>query len=167
MRYNGGAIAAIITARTTYGLIGGYSTDPTINPQHAFDYCRFDGTDWSYTYLGKAGYKFYSSEADYVGLAALSPNNPNVLYISTHVDPRDDTQLHKREIFKGTTTDHGKTWTWTPITWNSTRDNIRPIIPGWNEYHKLLPALSQLVRGLTGDDPFAIRMAVLKATART
>lgn len=138
VRYADGTIAALITAHTSYGLVGGYSTDPQINPQHAFIYCRYDGTGWSYTYLGQAGYKFYSSEADYVGLGALSPDNPNVVYISTHFDPRDDASLAKREIFKGTTSDRGKSWVWTPITWNSTRDNIRPIIPDWDEHHELL-----------------------------
>lgn len=124
-RYEDGTVAAIISART-----GGSSNDP----DHCFIYCRFDGSSWTPTYLVKAGKKMYSSEEDYVGLGALHPNDPNTIYISTPYDPRDDaTFLGVREIFKGVTSDNGATWTWTPITRNSERDNFRPIIPKWDE----------------------------------
>ena len=33
------------------------------------------------------------------------------------------------EIFKGKTSDMGKTWTWTAVTKDSKFDNIRPIVP--------------------------------------
>jgi hypothetical protein len=41
----------------------------------------------------------------------------------------------KREIWRGTTCDNGKTFTWTPITQNSTQDNIRPVVPKWDAAH--------------------------------
>ncbi len=133
VRYQDGTIAAIITTRMNQYESFGYP-DNNVNPEHAFIYCRFDGRKWSYTFLTKAGLKFYSSEADYVGLGALSPDNPNTIYISTPYDPRDTTiKLNVREIFKGVTNDNGVSWLWTPITQNSTRDNIRPIVPKWNE----------------------------------
>jgi hypothetical protein len=138
VRYDNGVIAAIITARANQFESPGYP-DNSINPDHDFLYCRYDGQNWSYTYLGRAGYKFYSSEADYVGLGALCPNDPNTLYISSPYDPRDNvTDLGVREIFKGVTSDNGVTWTWTPVTQNSTRDNIRPIVPAWNNYNMIL-----------------------------
>lgn len=138
MRYDDGTIAAIITARMNQSYSPGYP-DNSINPEHAFIYCRFDGSDWSYTFLDKAGYKFYSSEGDYVGLGALCPNDPNTIYISTPWDARDTTiNLGTREIFKGVTADEGATWNWTPITENSTRDNIRPIVPMWNKDNMVL-----------------------------
>ncbi len=99
---------------------------------HRYFYARYDGSEWASTYLCKAGWKLYSSEQDYVGLGALDPNNPNIIYISTPFDPRDDAELGVREIFKGETTDRGATWTWTPITQNSTRNNYRPIVPAWD-----------------------------------
>jgi hypothetical protein len=80
----------------------------------------------------------YSSEQDYVGLGALHPNDPNILYISTPFDPRDDTNLNVREIFKGVTADSGTTWTWTPITQKSVRNNFRPIVPAWDENNTAL-----------------------------
>jgi hypothetical protein len=124
-RYEDGTIAAIISART-----GGGSS----NPDHAFIYCRFNGSSWESTYLCQAGKKMYEPEEDYVGLGAIHPSNPNIIYLSTTYDPRDDvTFLEVHEIFKGISPDNGMTWTWTPITKNSTRDNFRPIIPKWDE----------------------------------
>ncbi len=123
--YEDGTIAAIISART-----GGSSSDP----DHAFIYCRFDGSSWTSTYLCKAGKKMYFSEEDYVGLAAIHPSDPNIIYVSTPYNPSNDaTFLGTREIFKGVSSDDGATWEWTDITVNSERDNFRPIIPEWNE----------------------------------
>jgi hypothetical protein len=135
-RYDDGTISTIVTARANDNT---KSNDVNINPQHCFIYCRYDGTKWTYTYLGYAGYKLYSSEADYTGLAALCPNDPNTIYISTSFDPRDNTKnLKVREIFKGVTSDNGATWSWTPITQNSTRDNFRPIVPSWDKDNSVL-----------------------------
>lgn len=100
---------------------------------HRFFYARFDGSSWTSAYLCKAGSKLYRSEQDYTGLAALHPNNPSTIYISTPFDPHDGTDLGVHEIFKGITADQGKTWTWVPITKNSVRNNLRPIVPTWDE----------------------------------
>jgi len=120
--YQDGTIATIFKARANNSEM-----------DHRFFYARFDGSGWTSTYLGKAGSKMYWSEQDYVGLGALHPNDPNTIYISTPFDPRDDADLGVREIFKGVTPDNGATWTWTPITRNSVRDNFRPIVPAWDE----------------------------------
>lgn len=61
VRYDDGTIATIITARADQYT----GSDNTINPDHRFVYCRFNGSNWTNTYLGKAGGKLYSSEADY------------------------------------------------------------------------------------------------------
>ena len=111
---------------------------PSNNPDHVFFYGRFDGEEWISTYLGKAGKKMYYSEQDYTGLGALHPNNPNIIYISVPFDPRDDSDLGVREIFKGVTDDNGTTWNWTQITQNSECDNFRPIIPAWDKNHTVL-----------------------------
>jgi hypothetical protein len=106
---------------------------------HRFVYTRFDGSSWKTTYLSKAGTKLFSSEQDYTGLGALHPNDPHTIYISTTFDPRDDTtQFPKHEIFRGTSCDNGETWTWTPVTQRSTRDNLRPIVPAWDNGHTAL-----------------------------
>lgn len=134
-RYADGTIATLISCRANDNTQG---NDFSINPDHRFFYCRYDGSEWTYTYLGKAGPKMYDSEADYTGLGALCPDNPNTIYISTTFDPRDNTDLIFHEIFKGVTTDHGVTWTWTPVTRNSEYDNYRPIVPAWNANNNVL-----------------------------
>lgn len=139
--YPDGSVAAIIHARINQSAhIGGYPDQE--DPNHAFFYCHWNGTNWVATYLCQAGSKLYSAEADYVGLGSLSPNDPNTIYLSTRYDPRavqpgiTDTNLpysNWHEIWKGVTTNHGASFTWTPITQNSTHDNLRPLVPAWNE----------------------------------
>ncbi|KAA0230906.1 T9SS C-terminal target domain-containing protein [candidate division KSB1 bacterium] len=131
--YDDGTIATIFKAR-----VNDDPNHPSNDPDHAFFYARYDGATWTSTYLGKAGKKMYSSEQDYVGLGALHPNDPEVIFISTPFDPRDDAALGVREILKGVTADHGATWTWTPITQKSVRDNFRPIVPSWDENNTAL-----------------------------
>lgn len=144
--YPDGTVQAIIHARINQSAhIGGYPDQE--DPNHAFFFCRYDGTNWTSTYLCQAGYKMYSDEADYVGLGALNPSDPNTIYISTKYDPRavqpgffDTNQQYSivREIWKGVTTNHGASFTWTPITRNSTKDNFRPVVPVWNENNTAL-----------------------------
>ena len=37
------------------------------------------------------------------------------------------------ELFRGKTTDGGKTWQWEPLTANSVFENVRPIVLHWND----------------------------------
>jgi len=128
--YADGTIASVITAR---------ANSDASNPDLRFMYCRYNGSNWITSYLCKAGLKLYSSEQDYTGLAAMHPYNPNIIYVSTTYDPRDDvTNLGVHEIFKGVSEDNGTTWTWTPVTLNSVRDNLRPILPKWDENNTAL-----------------------------
>lgn len=101
-------------------------------------YARFDGERWHTYPLAFAGTRLYSAEADYSGLAAIDPNNTDRVYISTDADPvtgkplisKADNKRHY-EIYRGTTADGGATWSWTPITQDSTADNLRPNVPDW------------------------------------
>jgi hypothetical protein len=108
------------------------------NQDHRFFYARFDGTSWSVHELAKAGGFLYAAEDDYTGLAALVPGDPNRLFISTKIDPRTDVTMGRYEIFEGTTTNGGASWAWTPITLNSAVDNLRPIVPEWDDEHTAL-----------------------------
>lgn len=138
--YPDGSVEAIIHARINQSAhIGGYPDQE--DPDHAFFFCRWNGTNWISTYLCQAGYKLYSAEADYVGLGCLRPNDPDTIFISTKYDPRavqpgaaDTNQPYStwHEIWKGVTTNHGVSFTWTPITQNSTHDNLRPMVPAWD-----------------------------------
>ena len=104
-----------------------------------FRYARWNGSAWHSEEIAYAGSRLYPSEDDYSGLAALDPANPDIVYISTDADPvtgaplvsRADQQRH-RELFRGRRATNGK-WAWTPVTRNSTDDNLRPIVPIWND----------------------------------
>lgn len=108
-----------------------------------YRYARFDGERWIDHPLAFAGTRLYAGEDDYSGLVALDPDNPRVVYFSTNAEPTTGTPLKSAgdgrrhyEIFRGETADGGASWTFAPITRDSTADNLRPIIPargagGW------------------------------------
>jgi len=108
-----------------------------------YRYARFDGERWLDHPLAFAGERLYPGEDDYSGLVAIDPDDTRVVYFSTNADPTRGTPLvsaadGKRhyEIFRGVTDDGGASWTFTPITRDSTVDNLRPILPargpgGW------------------------------------
>ncbi len=107
-----------------------------IGQDHRFHYARFDGATWHVHEIAYAGTRLYPGEDDYTGLAAVHPNDPNTVFISTNADPVTGEPLisaadgaRHREIFRGVTSDLGATWTWTAITRDSDADNLRPIVP--------------------------------------
>ena len=121
VRYDDGVVAILFKARADNS-----------EYDHRNFYARYDGDEWKITYIGKAGTKMYDSEQDYTGLGALCPDNPNRIYLSSPYNPGDDnSKAGKREIWRGTTTDNGETWSWEPVTANSSVDNFRPIVPKW------------------------------------
>ena len=105
---------------------------------HRYFYAKFNGASWSVNPLAKAGGFLYSPENDYTGLVALDPGNPNRLFMSSNIDPRDEATLDHYEIFEGVTANGGATWQWSPVTFNSTVDNLRPIVPKWDDDHTAL-----------------------------
>ena len=104
-----------------------------------YHYARWNGTAWHEEEIAYAGRRLYPTEDDYTGLGALDPADPDTVYISTDADPSRGTPLLSHgdgrrhyELFRGRRGAAGK-WTWTPITRNSTDDNLRPIIPTWHD----------------------------------
>lgn len=101
-----------------------------------YRYARWDGKAWQDHALAYAGTRLYAGEDDYSGLATIEPDDPNIVYISTNSDPETGSPLissadGKRhyELFRGETQNIGASWSWAPITRNSTLDNLRPIRP--------------------------------------
>jgi hypothetical protein len=125
-----------------YAIFTTRANDIPVNTQgyndHRFWYARYDGSRWHVHQLAKAGARLYRSEQDYTGLVALDPHDPNTVYMSSTIDPRDDSDLGVHEIFRGKTDDLGATWLWSPITQRSEMDNLRPIVPIWDEEHTAL-----------------------------
>ncbi len=94
---------------------------------HRYRYARWDGQRWQDHEIAYAGSRLYAGEVHYMGNASLDPQNPDELYISTNADPTSGQPLlgnadGKRhwEIFRGLTHDGGATWIWSPVTANST-----------------------------------------------
>jgi len=132
-RHSDGTIVATLTARHDHP----ESEDERFRRDrpvldHRFVYARYtSGTGWQVFPLGRAGAGLLPHEQDYTGLAALDPCDPDVVYISTPIDPRSDDATPHHEIYCGRTADGGTSWTWTPLTEDSTFDNLRPIVaPG-------------------------------------
>jgi len=107
---------------------------------HRFHYARWDGKAWQQWEIAYAGKRLYAGEDDYTGLGAIDPQDTSTLVISTDADPvsglplisQADQKRH-HELFRGRTTDKGKSWTWQPLTQNSTEDHLRPLIPIWRD----------------------------------
>lgn len=105
---------------------------------HRFFYSRWDGDEWQVHPLGYAGSNLYAAENDYTGLVAIDPDDPDTVYLSSEVHPATQAQLigadgvRHYELFRGRTADGGANWNWTPVTFNSTVDNLRPVVPKWN-----------------------------------
>ena len=101
-------------------------------------YARWTGTAWQRRFIAQAGRGLYSSEDDYGGGMTIDPEDPRVVYISSNAaDPFnladiDNVPLRagdRYEIYRGFTADGGLSFTWTPVTKDSTQDNLRPIVP--------------------------------------
>jgi hypothetical protein len=107
---------------------------------HRYRYARWDGRQWVDHEIAYAGSRLYKGQEDYTGNVALVPDDPDTVYISTDVDPVSGKPLSSQhfEIFRGVTPDGGATWRWTPITRDSTMDNLRPIVPIGDGRHTVL-----------------------------
>ena len=139
-RFADGTLVALMTARAD-------DTAGTSTARHAWDapthevdpidhrfvraVLRPGSGRWEVAELAEAGPQLFPHEEDYTGLATIDPEDPHALWISTVVDPRTGAALTHHEIFHGITRDDGASWTWTPVTEDSTADNMRPIaVPG-------------------------------------
>ncbi len=112
---------------------------------HRYCYARWDGAAWRVHEMAFAGTRLYPGEDDYTGLAAIDPLDPETVVISTNADPATGAPLVSRatgeaqwELFKGATADSGETWTWEPLTRDSSTDNLRPVVAADGEGRRVL-----------------------------
>lgn len=108
------------------------------NQDHRLFFGRFDGTSWTTNEVCRLGGYLYWPEDDYTGLAALHPDRPDTIYVSTPIDPSTNATLAHYEIFEATTPNGGASWTWSAVTSDSTVDNLRPIVPSWDDQRTAL-----------------------------
>lgn len=96
--------------------------------EHRYWYATWNGDNWENTKISNAGSWFPRYQKDksarepephYSGGVYLDHENTNIVYYSKPVGDIF-------EIFKGETTDGGKTWKETAITSKSEKDNVRP-----------------------------------------
>jgi hypothetical protein len=119
-------------ARTRHP-IAAYST--TLSQRdHRYHVARWDGSAWSTREIAFAGRSLYSTEDHYTGLVALDPTDADHLVISTDADPTTGNPLVSRsdgvrhfELYDGRRQPSGA-YAWTPLTANSTAQNIRPVL---------------------------------------
>ncbi len=88
---------------------------------HRYYQARWDGAKWTCHEIAYAGTKLYAGEDDYTGLVALHPYDPDLVVISTNVDPLSGHPLvslqdgnRHWELYRGSTKDDGVTWQWQP-----------------------------------------------------
>ncbi len=107
-----------------------YSRHPE-ETDHRYHYASYNSeTDsWEDYEICKAGSWFPQTqenkverEPHYMGNLTLHPVNPDIVYLSRQINNRF-------EIEKFETNNKGKTWKITPITSNSSYDNVRPYVP--------------------------------------
>lgn len=98
---------------------------------HRYRYARWDGEAWQVSVIAYAGTGIYFAEGFYSGGISLDPDNPDVVYFASNVDPVTGEPAASPffEIYRGVTTDAGATWTFSAVTTASTADNLRPVVP--------------------------------------
>jgi hypothetical protein len=125
---------------------------------HRFHYARWDGRNWIEHEIAYAGKRLYPGEDDYTGLGAIDPQDTSIVYLSSDaglltgkplVSAADGKRHH--EIFRGETKDGGATWKWSPITANSTMDNLRPLVPIWKDKRTVLVWMRGTYRANRGE----------------
>jgi len=108
-------------------------------------YARWTGSEWQRRFIAHGGRGLYQAEDDYGGGAAIDPDDPRVIYISTNAaNPFALDDIHnvplapggRYEIWRGIREDGGLGFTWEPVTENSAADNLRPFVPKGHGMHR-------------------------------
>jgi hypothetical protein len=88
---------------------------------HAYRYARWTGTHWLDRKLVDAG-PHIDQDPSYSAGITIDHSNANVLYLSRQINGR-------YEIERWHTANLGRSWNVRAVTSDSTRDNLRPVVP--------------------------------------
>ncbi|MFZ2456666.1 MAG: BNR-4 repeat-containing protein [Candidatus Altiarchaeia archaeon] len=106
---------------------------------HHYNYARWTGLSWEVHDITTGGPYLYADQSFYSGGMSLDKRDPNIVYLSRKYDVR--------EIERWVAADGGSSWVSEPITIDSEKDNIRPVVP-------FGPALGDVeVLWMSGDFP--------------
>ncbi|WP_154858373.1 BNR-4 repeat-containing protein [Cyclobacterium xiamenense] len=100
---------------------------------HRYHYAEWNGREWVASEVAYAGSRLYPGENEYTGLISLHPTNKSVFYFSSDVHPVSGEPLlvngsQRYEIFRAERREAGEPWYFSPVTFGSSEDNIRPIV---------------------------------------
>ena len=133
---------------------------------HRYRYARWTGKRWLDREVAFAGRRLYAGEDDYTGTIAIDPDDASVVYASIDVDPATGAPLissadgrRHYEIFEGVSRDGGVSFNWTPVTHDSTLDNLRPTLPKSDGTYRALVWLRGSYRTYTDYDLSVVALA--------
>lgn len=115
------------------------SVDGEVGLDLRYRYARWDAdaSRWREREIAYAGTHLYEPENHYAGGIAVDPADVNTVYVSADVHPGTGDPTERYELYRGTTTDEGEAWAWTPITPGATEDHVRPFVPR-GDHHVVL-----------------------------
>ena len=132
---------------------------------HRYRLARWTGARWQDEEIAFAGTRLYPGEDDYTGGIALVPGDPDTVFLSTNADPATGLPLSSAsdgrrhwEIFRGDRDGARRgaaaasPWRWTPVTQDSTQDNLRPVVPRTASGEPIVLWLRGRYRGYTDYD---------------
>lgn len=98
-----------------------------------YHYARWENGKWIEDEIAYGGSRLYPDENEYTGLISLNPKDKNILYFSSDAHPVTGEPLvvngeRRYEIFRGERQNENSPWKFTPVTFDSKEDNIRPIV---------------------------------------
>ncbi len=111
------------------------------NDDHRYRLLTWDGKEWQDREIAYAGRCLYYWESSYTGLMTIDPTDPEMVYISTDVDPSTGEYLGGvHEIYRARVgaSDDIESIKWEAVTSGSNYRNIRPIIVADEGYKVLL-----------------------------
>ncbi len=108
---------------------------------HRYRVAKWDGERWIDREIAYGGMCLYHRESSYTGLMALDPTNPDIVYISSDVNPANGQEVAgTHEIYRTDLSQlpDDKDPLWEVVTFGSRYRNIRPIVVAKDGYKVLL-----------------------------